>query len=55
MNHEQEMLMVEGIKILIENCNPLITRDKEDWLNKYEDVFNPPKFGEETQSKRNVN
>jgi len=53
MDQEQEKLMVEGIKILIADAN-LHNPAKNKWLDKYEDVFNPPKFGE-ALSKRIVN
>lgn len=39
MNQEQERLIAEGIKLLIENCNPITPEIKKEWLNKYEEVF----------------
>jgi len=52
MNQEQEKHLAEGIKILIRNLDGK-TMDEcmkmGSWLSKYEDVFNPPKFGEDTK------
>jgi len=40
MNQEQEKLMIEGIKLLIEiETTPFHIRQSKSWLNKYERLF----------------
>ena len=45
---DQERHLAEGIKMLIEDSKFEYgdKEKKQNWLNKYEEVFNPPKFGD---------